>query len=129
MSTATKSRKRVKFDRRIRLIKPIRDGMGALQITIGGVPHNYLIYVASNVMWRSLVCSRIQSPCHKPALHYEWSSSRVLRQAAGPIRPKLLRRCGPQQVAQIDLRRSVERTPLILAARERHRQGTGVKLA
>ena len=44
MSTATKSRQRVKPERRIRLIKPIRDGMGALQITIGGEPHNYLIF-------------------------------------------------------------------------------------
>src|SRR5262249_20356914 len=44
MSTATKSRQRVKREPAIRLIKPVRDGMGALQITIGGEPHNYLIY-------------------------------------------------------------------------------------
>ena len=43
MPTATKSRKRVKPERRIRLVKPIQDGMGALQISIGGEPHNYLI--------------------------------------------------------------------------------------
>jgi hypothetical protein len=43
MSTATRSRKRVKPERRIRLIKPIQDGMGAVQICIGGEPHNYLI--------------------------------------------------------------------------------------
>jgi len=30
-----------KPERRIRLIKPIQDGLGALQITIGGEPHNY----------------------------------------------------------------------------------------
>jgi hypothetical protein len=44
MSTATKSRQRVKPERRIRLIKPIQDGMGALQITIGGESHNYLVF-------------------------------------------------------------------------------------
>jgi hypothetical protein len=44
MSTATKSRKRVKPERRIRLLKPIQDGfIGALQILIDGEPHNYLI--------------------------------------------------------------------------------------
>jgi hypothetical protein len=43
MSTATKSRKRVKPERRIRLLKPIQDGIGALQIAIDGEPHNYLI--------------------------------------------------------------------------------------
>jgi hypothetical protein len=44
MSTATKSRKRVKPERRIRLIKPVQDGRGAVQITVGGEPHNYLIF-------------------------------------------------------------------------------------
>jgi hypothetical protein len=43
MSTATKSRQRVKPERRIRLIKPIQDGMGAVQITIDGEPHNYVV--------------------------------------------------------------------------------------
>jgi hypothetical protein len=44
MATTTKARSRRKPERRIRLIKPIQDGMGALQITVGGEPHNYLIY-------------------------------------------------------------------------------------
>jgi hypothetical protein len=43
MSTATKSRKRVKPERRIRLIKPVQNGSGAMQIVIDGEPHNYLI--------------------------------------------------------------------------------------
>jgi hypothetical protein len=43
MSTATKTRKRVKPERRIRIIKPIQDGIGAIQIVIGGEPHNYLV--------------------------------------------------------------------------------------
>ena len=45
MTTTTKTRSRRKPERRIRLIKPIQDGMGALQITVGGEPHNYLIYI------------------------------------------------------------------------------------
>ena len=44
MATTAKARSRRKPERRIRLVKPIQDGMGALQITIGGEPHNYLIY-------------------------------------------------------------------------------------
>ena len=44
MTTTTKTRSRRKPERRIRLIKPVQDGMGAIQITIGGEPHNYLIY-------------------------------------------------------------------------------------
>jgi hypothetical protein len=48
MSTATKSRKRVKPERRIRLVRPIKDGMGALQITVGDEPHNYLILPLSS---------------------------------------------------------------------------------
>ena len=41
MATTAKARSRRKPERRIRLIKPIQDGLGALQITIGGEPHNY----------------------------------------------------------------------------------------
>jgi hypothetical protein len=48
--------------------------------------------------------------------------------AANPFE-YVLRCCRPKQVAPIDLRSSVERTSLILAARERHRQGTGVEIA
>jgi hypothetical protein len=43
MASTTKARSRSKPERRIRLIKRIQDGMGAVQITIGGEPHNYLI--------------------------------------------------------------------------------------
>ena len=43
MATTTKAHSRRKPERRIRLIRPIQDGMGAVQITIGGEPHNYLI--------------------------------------------------------------------------------------
>ena len=43
MATTTKARSRRKPERRIRLIKPIQDGMGAFQILIDGEPHNYLI--------------------------------------------------------------------------------------
>jgi hypothetical protein len=32
-------------------------------------PRHNLSYVASPVMWRPLVCSWIQSSCHKPAPH------------------------------------------------------------
>jgi hypothetical protein len=35
MSTATKSHQRVKPERRIRLLQPIRDRSGAIQITVG----------------------------------------------------------------------------------------------
>jgi hypothetical protein len=44
MSTTTKAQSRRKPERRIRLVKPIQDGMGAVQISIGGEPHNYLIF-------------------------------------------------------------------------------------
>ena len=43
MATTTKARSRRKPERRIRLLKPIQDGIGALQIFINGAPHNYLI--------------------------------------------------------------------------------------
>ena len=43
MTTATKSRKRVKPERMIRLVKPITDVPGALLITVGGVHHTYLV--------------------------------------------------------------------------------------
>lgn len=43
MSTTTKARSRRKPERRIRLLKPIEHGIGALQIVIDGEPHNYLI--------------------------------------------------------------------------------------
>ena len=43
MSMSTTSRKRVKPEHRIRFLKPIQDGIGALQIAIDGEPHNYLI--------------------------------------------------------------------------------------
>jgi hypothetical protein len=48
MSTSTTSRRRKQPERRIRLLKPIRDGMGAVQIFIDGEPHNYLIYPLSS---------------------------------------------------------------------------------
>jgi hypothetical protein len=43
MATTTKAPSRRKPERRIRLLKPIQDGMGAVQIFIDGEPHNYLI--------------------------------------------------------------------------------------
>ena len=43
MSTTTKARSRRKPERRIRLLKPIKDGIGAVQIFLDGEPHNYLI--------------------------------------------------------------------------------------
>ncbi len=43
MATATTKRNRKQPERRIRLLKPIQDGIGALQIVIDGEPHNYLI--------------------------------------------------------------------------------------
>ena len=43
MATTTKARSRRKPERRIRLLKPILDGMGAVQIFIDGEAHNYLI--------------------------------------------------------------------------------------
>ena len=43
MATATTKRNRKQPERRIRLLKPIQDGIGALQIAIDGEPHNYLI--------------------------------------------------------------------------------------
>jgi hypothetical protein len=44
MSTTTKTRTRRKPERRIRLLKPIQHGIGAMQIVIDGEPHNYLIF-------------------------------------------------------------------------------------
>jgi hypothetical protein len=44
MTTTTKTRSRRKPERRVRLLKPIHDGMGALQILMDGEPHNYLIF-------------------------------------------------------------------------------------
>ena len=43
MATATTKRNRKQPERRIRLLKPIQDGIGALQIAIDGEPHNYLL--------------------------------------------------------------------------------------
>jgi hypothetical protein len=43
MSTSTTSRRRKQPERRIRLLKPIREGFGAVQIFIDGEPHNYLL--------------------------------------------------------------------------------------
>jgi hypothetical protein len=48
MSTTTKARSRRKPERRIRLLKPIKDGIGALQIVIDAEPHNYLILPLSS---------------------------------------------------------------------------------
>jgi hypothetical protein len=44
MATTANARSRIKPERRIRLLKPIQNGKGALQILIDGEPHNYLIF-------------------------------------------------------------------------------------
>jgi hypothetical protein len=44
MASATTKPRRKQPERRIRLLKPIRDGFGAVQIFIAGEPHNYLIF-------------------------------------------------------------------------------------
>jgi hypothetical protein len=43
MATSSRSRKHVKPERRIRLVRPVTDGMGALLITVDGEPHTYLL--------------------------------------------------------------------------------------
>jgi hypothetical protein len=48
MTTATTKRNRKQPERRIRLLKPIRDGFGAVQIFIDGEPHNYLLFALSS---------------------------------------------------------------------------------
>jgi hypothetical protein len=43
MSTTPKRRTRRKPERKIRLVRPVTDGVGALLITIDGEPHTYLL--------------------------------------------------------------------------------------
>jgi hypothetical protein len=43
MATSPKARKRVKPERKIRLIRPITEGVGALLLTVGGESHTYLL--------------------------------------------------------------------------------------
>jgi hypothetical protein len=65
MSTATKSRQRVKPERRIRLLQPIRDGSGAIEITIGEERHPYEVRLLDSdygVAYRLIKQELIQQP-------------------------------------------------------------------
>ena len=65
MSTATKSHKRVKPERRIRLIQPIRDGSGAIEITIGKERHAYDVRLLDSdygIAYRLIEQGLVQQP-------------------------------------------------------------------
>jgi hypothetical protein len=65
MSTVTTSRKRVKPERRIRLLQPIRDGSGAIQITIGKERQPYDVRLLDSdygVAYRLIKHELVQQP-------------------------------------------------------------------
>jgi hypothetical protein len=69
MSQRTTTRARRKPERRIRLVRPIPDGVGALLISVGGIPQTYLVSpIASDFGAAYLLTKQDQVPVEPASL-------------------------------------------------------------